>query len=489
MCIVQALGQVHAERSMQPQFNHRVFGLFRRIAPTLLLSAIATGVHAQCDPVTLFAPQQQYATSSNPRSVAIGDLDADGTLDLVIANSFSNTVSVLLGNGDGTFQTRQDFAASNGPQSVAIGDLNGDGMPDLVVANSGFSTVSVLLGNGDGTFQTRQDFATGSRPSSVAIGDLDGDGTPDLAVTNESSNTVSVLLGNGDGTFQTRQDFSIGSIPVSVAIGDLNGDGTPDIAVANLLSDTVSVLLYQCVASPVCTGDIADDFGSIGADGQVSFGDFLALLGLIGSCGFNTALSPDIAFSVSDQSQDGIGDIFNASPFTGLLRNTATRSDRAVHEFDVSSLSGFTVTNATISGTISNNNGGGTFPRIFDFQLYAGNGVADVSDYQIAATTIGTASWPAPTPPLEFSFDVTSAVQGLLDSGTNFIGFRVVGTSQNLFASILGASPNQNAFLTIEGTTTCIGDVADDFGTIGNEDGQVSFGDFLALLGLIGPCP
>jgi hypothetical protein len=128
--------------------------------------------------------------------VAIGDLDGDGTPDLAVANFFSNSVSVLLGNGDGTFQPRQNFATGVGPESVAIGDLDGDGTPDLATANSNFSasSVSVLLGNGDGTFQTRQDFATGLRPASVAIGDLDGDGTPDLAVANSNSNSVSVLL-------------------------------------------------------------------------------------------------------------------------------------------------------------------------------------------------------------------------------------------------------------------------------------------------------
>jgi hypothetical protein len=133
---------------------------------------------------------------------------------------------------------------------VAIGDLNGDGKPDLATANFGSNTVSVLLGNGDGTFGARTDYGTGSSPHSVVIRDLNGDGTPDLATADLHSNTVSVLLGNGDGSFGVKTDFGTGGYPASVAIGDLNGDGMLDLAVTNFdlySSDTVksqvSVLL------------------------------------------------------------------------------------------------------------------------------------------------------------------------------------------------------------------------------------------------------
>ena len=96
------------------------------------------------------------------------------------------------------------FETGDDPTSVAIEDLNGDGKPDLAAANFNSGTVSVLLGNGNGTFGTRADYATGFWPSSVAIGELNGDGKPDLAVANSESNTVSVLLGNGDGTFGAK---------------------------------------------------------------------------------------------------------------------------------------------------------------------------------------------------------------------------------------------------------------------------------------------
>ena len=103
-------------------------------------------------------------------------------------------MSVLLGNGDGTFQSPQMYVTGNNPYAVAVGDFNGDGKADLVVTNYSDNTVSVLLGNGDGTFQSQQTYATGNYPFAMALGDFNGDGKPDLAVTSYTNNTVSVLL-------------------------------------------------------------------------------------------------------------------------------------------------------------------------------------------------------------------------------------------------------------------------------------------------------
>src|SRR5262249_31065027 len=161
-----------------------------------------------------------------PWFVAVADLRGDGIQDLVVANSGTpgsgadGSVSVFLGNGDGTFQPAQNFSAGARPQSVAVGGLRGDGSLDLAVANAGDSVghgegVSVLLGNGDGTFGPAQAFGTGKTPDSVAVGDFNGDGHLDLAVANGSSGTVSVLLGNGDGAFGPSVDYATGRFPPS----------------------------------------------------------------------------------------------------------------------------------------------------------------------------------------------------------------------------------------------------------------------------------
>jgi len=193
-----------------------------------------------------FQPALTLAADANPEFVAVGDFNRDGVPDLVVACSGSNSVSVFLGNGDGTFQPARNFAA-NGGQSVAVGDFNGDGVQDLAVADynlnnvPGSDTVSVLLGNGGGTFQPARTFATaGMNPVTVAVGDFNGDGRPDLAVTNSANTSsgavpgnVSVLLGNGDGTFQPARTLNVGSTPAFVAVRDFNGDGVSDLAVAN----------------------------------------------------------------------------------------------------------------------------------------------------------------------------------------------------------------------------------------------------------------
>ena len=200
-----------------------------------------------------FSPSGCYATAEggNPNSIAKGDLNTDSYLDLVVSNRSTDDVSVLLGNGDGTFQAVANYQAGDHPISVAVGDLDGEGGLDLAVANFWSSDVCVLRGNGDGTFVApgvgdcyEVGYGYDYGPSWIAIGSLNKltDTHMDL-VTVSYSNWVDVLLGNGDGTFQTPPEiYQVGAHPNSVVTGDLDGDGDLDLVVANGQSDTISVL-------------------------------------------------------------------------------------------------------------------------------------------------------------------------------------------------------------------------------------------------------
>lgn len=189
-----------------------------------------------------FQLQRRFTVGSDPLSVTVGDLNGDGASDLVTANRNSNNVSVLLGQGDGTFQPQFNLATNSQPHSVAVGDLNRDGALDLVIANRHSNNLSVLLGSGNGTFQPQLILATSLSPQSVAVGDLNRDGLPDLVVDKGAAARASVFLGNGNGTFQTERQLTVGSDPQAVAVADLNGDGILDITTANFIN-TVSVLL------------------------------------------------------------------------------------------------------------------------------------------------------------------------------------------------------------------------------------------------------
>ncbi len=194
--------------------------------------------------LSLFTPPT-FATGANPVEQASGDFNGDGHADLAVVNQNANTISVMLGNGDGSFRPKTDYGTGTTPLSVATGDFNGDGKTDLAVANFGGKSVSVLLGNGDGTFQPRTDIALSTTPVSLTVGDLNGDGKPDLAVATEdlANDYVNVLRGNGDGTFQvpvsTVTDTAGKGIAVNlepfstIAMTDFNGDGRLDLVVVN----------------------------------------------------------------------------------------------------------------------------------------------------------------------------------------------------------------------------------------------------------------
>ena len=283
----------------------------------------------------MFGPIDQTVNVGNgPRSVATADFNGDSRLDLAVANSQSDNVTILLGNGLGGFSpaTGSPVAVGNSPLSVAVGDFNRDGRPDLATVNFSSNNVSILLGNGTGGFSPAagSPVAVGTGPRSVAVGDFNGDGRPDLAVGNGTSDNVTILLGNGTGGFSPAagSPVAVGDFPESIAVGDFSGDGRIDLAVGNGTSHDMTILLgnggggFSPVAgSPITTafGPNYMEVGDFNGDGKldlaVGHGQLSILLGT-GGGHFSEAVGSPInlgnsnsSVAVSDFNGDGISDL------------------------------------------------------------------------------------------------------------------------------------------------------------------------------------
>ena len=189
-----------------------------------------------------FSAASAYAVGSNPQTVVVGDFNGDGKLDLAVLNTASNNVSILLGNGDGTFQSAKTFPCGTNPSGILVGDFNGDGKLDLAVFMAGNTTTSVsaevriLLGNGDGTLQAPVVTTLTPSAQTFAVGDFNGDKKGDLIIgssgTTSGSFSLQIFQGNGDGTFPAGQNIPVGGLKSPhVAVGDFNKDGKLDLAV------------------------------------------------------------------------------------------------------------------------------------------------------------------------------------------------------------------------------------------------------------------
>jgi hypothetical protein len=225
-----------------------------------LLAAIASsnGAVRSANVVTITTTSAHGLSAGQTVTVSgVSDASFDGTFVIARVPSATTFTYAQTGadasSGSGTVFTgsRTDYPTGNAPVAIAVADFNRDNQPDLAVANHDSNSVSILLGNGDGTFRARTDFAVGEGPAAVVTGDFDLDGTPDLITADSNASAVTVLLGTGDGSFGLRVDLNTGSGPAALAAADFNGDGRVDLAAADHDASTVSVILNQTpIVSP-----------------------------------------------------------------------------------------------------------------------------------------------------------------------------------------------------------------------------------------------
>jgi hypothetical protein len=284
-----------------------------------------------------FKASREFDTSAKgTNSVALGDLNGDGNLDVVAAHGAYDDdppelrrlrlVSVLYGRGNGRLGPTHEYEIANpgdtgGAWSIALGDVTGDGKPDVVTGNLDAKSVSVLVNSGTGTLEAPVNYALGREPWDIALDDLNGDGKLDIATGNP--NTVSILLNAGDGTFGAVHEYPAGRGSWAFAVGDLNGDGRPDIATANRKGSSTTVLVnrgdgsfgaptdYRTGAGPstVTIGDVNGDGkpdvvsanGSTDPNGDLDFVDSVSILFGRG----DGTLRPKRNYRVRDPNSDG----------------------------------------------------------------------------------------------------------------------------------------------------------------------------------------
>jgi hypothetical protein len=411
-----------------------------------------------------FGNATNFNVGSNPASVEIGDFNGDGKLDITTVNSNSKDVSVLLGDGTGSFGNATNFNVGpepifKAPISGAIGDFNGDGKLDIATANYSDSSVSVLLGDGTGSFGASTDFTVG-RPYSIAIGDFNGDGKLDIATANVSSNTVSVLLGDGTGRFGNATNFTVGNNPFFIAIGDFNGDGNADIAAANSGSNTVSMLLgegtgrfgnatnFTVENSPtsVAIGDFNGDDNADIATANNGSNSVSVLLNnpptsaflVIADAPVVTVLVPN-AIASEDTPNSGSFRLTRAGDITQDLTVNYTISGTATNGTDYTTLSG----TATISA-------GGSFVDVLvnpiNDTLAEGDETIQLSlaagDYNLGNTTSGTVTILANDNPSDFNGDGKSDILWRNPSTGQVAIWEMDGTTLLAGSGFINATPD-----------------------------------------------
>ncbi|MES2702142.1 MAG: FG-GAP-like repeat-containing protein [Bacteroidota bacterium] len=237
-----------------------------------------------------FAAKVDFTTGSNPETIAVGDIDGDGKIDIAVANYTSGTVSVFRNTSTvgaitgGSLNAKVDFTAGSGCTGIAIGDLDGDGRPDMVATNFGSSTISLFRNSGSAgaittaSFTAAVDLPTGTQPRSGIICDADGDGKQDIVLVNQVSNTLSVYRNIATagtlatGSFAARVDAGTGSGPIKIKAADIDGDGKIDFVAANYNANAISLLRNQSSPGSITLATKVD-FATANKPADLAIGD------------------------------------------------------------------------------------------------------------------------------------------------------------------------------------------------------------------------
>jgi len=288
-------------------------------------------------PITITDAKLSATAGTAPFGMVAADFNGDGILDLAVANNDDNTVSIVLGNGDGTFQPQTTFATVGSPYGIAVGDLNGDGIPDLVVGSQGGDGLTIALGNGNGTFTLSTLTASGCLAYPV-LADLNLDGNLDIVVGNQCGNGIAIFLGDGTGGFGAPTGIGGGVSNVyQVVLADFNNDGYLDIAAAATSGSDVYVYFGDgtggfsvATAVPAVAGAWAIAAGDFNGDQQLDLvvssltgHGLVILLGNVnGTFGSPIPLSASGSFrsvAVADLNGDGNLDVVTSATPGGVL--------------------------------------------------------------------------------------------------------------------------------------------------------------------------
>ena len=373
---------------------------------------------------------------NTPEDLVIVDVNGDTKLDLVVASNNSSKASVLLGNGDGTFQTAVSYSLPGEARGVAVADFNGDTKPDLALTNGLLNgNTSILLGNGDGTFQAATNIATGSAPTGIIAKDINNDGKQDLVVAVTASHVMGVFLGIGNGTFQSQVSYPVGQEPTQLVLDDFNGDGPADIITVNASGNSYSVLrgnadgtFQTAVTSPARTSSWAPFSGDFNTDGKPD----LAILNNV--------------FDLVDvylNSPSGTGKNFSATQTVPVTALVATFID-----FDnTKTAASFTATinwgdgTATSAGTIAANGGGfditgthtyaaaGTFNVTIQIADTSGNFESVTSSATVKASTSTAVSTSVTPSDVGESVTFTATVTSAAGTPTGSVQFKFGGVN------------------------------------------------------------